>query len=114
MPVEFVQAWTWGPLSTSGGLQTHYFKVPFSGAPHIVGTAYLAEVSIGGQVNGTAGVALASFSHYETLDAQGAVVEVPVTSATSIIEVYNCVSITIALDIIDATGMGGWSFYWMD
>jgi hypothetical protein len=114
MAVGFVQAWTWGPLTTSGGLQNHFTKVPFSGAPHIVGTAYLAEVSIGGQVNGAAGVALATFSAYETLDAQGAVVEVSVTSATSIIEVVNCVSITIALDIIDATAMGGWSFYWMD
>lgn len=113
MPVDFVQAWTWGPLTTSGGLQTHYFKVPFSGAPHIIGTAYLAEVSIGGQVNGTAGVAVACFKSFESLDQSGAVVDTPINSVSSWVEVENCVSITIALDITDATGMGGWSFYWL-
>lgn len=113
MAVDFVQAWTWGPLTTSGGLQTHYFKVPFSGAPHIIGTAYLAEVSIGGQVNGTAGVAVACFKAYEYLDQDGVLVKTQIDSVASFVEVENCVSITIALDITDATGMGGWSFYWL-
>jgi hypothetical protein len=112
MSVDFVQAWTWGPITTSGGLQTNYFRIPFGGAPHIVGTSYLAEVSTGAS-GGTAGVAVASFKRFEFFDDNGIVQETEITSVASIIEVERCVSITIALDLTDATGCGGWSFYWL-
>jgi len=47
MPVDWVQTWTWGPITNPGGFVPNYFRVPFSGAPHILGSAYLAEVSTG-------------------------------------------------------------------
>lgn len=49
MAVDFVQTWSWGPLTNSGSLQTNYFRIPLSGTPHIIGSAYLAEVSVGEQ-----------------------------------------------------------------
>jgi hypothetical protein len=70
----------------------------------------LAEVSTGGQ-NGMGGVAVAAFKRFEFLDGNGLVQETEITSVASFIEVDNCVSITIALDLNDATGCGGWSFY---
>ena len=56
MAVNFVQDFSWGPLTNDGDLQTNYFRIPFSGTPHLKGTAYLAEVSLGatGGKGGTA------------------------------------------------------------
>lgn len=112
MAVDWVQTWTWGPITNSGGFQPNYFRIPFSGTPHIVGSAYLAEVSVGEQ-GGTAGVAVACFKRFEFLDGNGIVQETEITSVAAFIEVENCVSITIALDLTAATGMGGWTFYWL-
>ncbi len=112
MPVEFIQAWTWGPISNPGDFQTNYARIPFDGAPHIVGTSYLAAVSTG-ESGGAGGVATATFKRFEFLDDNGNLQETELTSVASIIEVNRCVSITIALDLTDAAACGGWSFYWM-
>jgi len=112
MAVDWVQTWTWGPITNMGSLQTNYFRIPFSGTPHIIGSAYLAEVSIGEQ-GGTGGVAVAAFKRFEFLDSNGLVQESEITSVASFIEVESCVSITIALDLTIATGCGGWTFYWV-
>jgi hypothetical protein len=112
MAVDFVQTWSWGPISNPGALQTNYFRIPFGNAPHIVGSAYLAEVSTG-ELAGTGGVAVASFKRFEFLDDNGIVQENELTSVSSFVEVQRCVSITIALDLVAATGCGGWSFYWL-
>jgi len=74
MPVDWVQTWTWGPITNPGGFVPNYFRVPFSGAPHILGSAYLAEVSTGA-TGGRAGVALASVKRFEFLDDTGNVQE---------------------------------------
>jgi hypothetical protein len=108
MPVDWVQTWTWGLITNPGSLQTNYFRIPFSGTPHIIGSAYLAELSPGEQ-----GVAVAAFKRFEFLDGNGLVQETEITSVASFIEVENCVSITIALDLIAATVLGGWTFYWV-
>jgi hypothetical protein len=63
--------------------------------------------------SGTAGVAVASFKRFEFLDDNGIVQETELTSVSSFVEVQRCVSITIALDLVAATGCGGWSFYWL-
>lgn len=112
MAVDFVQAATWGPIVNPGGLQTHYFRIPFRGTPHLVATSYLAEVSIGLR-DGRYGVAVATFKRFEFLDGEGFVRETELTAVSSILEVDRCVSITIALDLETATAMGGWSFYFL-
>ena len=112
MAVDFVQTWTWGPIFNPGGQQNNYFRIPFAGTPHIIGSAYLAEMSNGAS-NGVAGVAVASFKRFEFLDDQGLTQETELTNISSFIEVESCVSITIALDLIDATACGGWTFYWL-
>jgi hypothetical protein len=112
MAVDFVQTWTWGPIVNPGALQKNYFRIPFAGTPHIIGSAYLAEVSIGG-TDGQAGVAAATFKRIEFLYDQGIVQETEFTDVSSYIEVVNCVSITIALNLVDATGCGGWTFHWL-
>jgi len=113
MAVDFVWPWSWGPLSNSGGFQPNYFRIPFENAPHIFGTAYLAELSTGSS-DGTDGVAVATFKRFEFLDDNGIVQQSPdLTSVSSWIDVPRCVSITIALDLIDATALGGWSFYFL-
>ena len=111
MATEFFQAWTWGPFQNSGALQVHHFKVPFSGNPHVIGTSYLAEVSVGGMINGTAGVALACFSSFEFRNSDGAVKSQDISTVGNFVEVENCVSITIDLEVVDATALGGWTFY---
>jgi hypothetical protein len=63
-----------------------------------------------GATGGLAGVAVASFKRFEFLDDQGPTLETEITNISSFIEVENCVSITIALDLIDATACGGWTF----
>ncbi len=108
MAVDFVQSWTWGPLTNSGDFQPNYFRIPFSGTPHIIGTAFLAEVSTG-MNNGSGGVAVATFKRFEFMDDQGVVQETEQAVVSSIIEVERCVSITIALDLVDATAVGGWT-----
>src|SRR4051812_8368743 len=98
MPVNFVQDFSWGPISNAGDLQTHYFRIPFGGTPHIKATAYLAEVSIG-QKDGRAGTAVATFKRFEFLDDNGIVQETELAAVSSFLEVNRCVSITIALDL---------------
>jgi hypothetical protein len=113
MAVDWVMAATWGPLQAGpGDLQKNYWRIPFADAPHIVGTAYVSEVSIGDN-DTTAGVAVATFKRFEYLDDAGLVQETELAEVSSIIEVERCISITVALDLSDATVMGGWSFYWM-
>ena len=112
MSVSFAILGSVGPITNLGPLQTNYFRIPFSGAPHIVASAYLSEVSTGGH-NGQAGIAVATFKRFEFLDNNGVVQETELTSVSSILEVVRCVSITIALDLADATAMGGWSFFFL-
>jgi hypothetical protein len=113
MAVGFVMAATWGPIEVAAGpLQTNYWRIPFDGAPHIVATSCLSEVSIGGH-DGRSGVAVATFKRFERLDDSGRTQEIELTEVSSILEVERCVSITIALDLQDAVAMGGWSFYWL-
>jgi len=112
MSVNFVQIASWGPINNAGDLQTHYFRIPFSDTPHIIATAYLAEVSIG-QKDGRVGTAVATFKRFEFLDDNRIVQEKELTAVSSILEVTRCVSITIALDLDIAVGMGGWSFYFL-
>jgi hypothetical protein len=112
MATDWVQTVTWGPITNSGELQNNYFRIPFAGAPHIVGSAYLAELSLGGN-DGVSGIAVATFKRCEFLDDGGLLQVREFTSLSSLIEVVRCVSITIALDLTDAVAMGGWTFYWM-
>ncbi|SPB14765.1 hypothetical protein NOV72_01997 [Caballeronia novacaledonica] len=112
MAVEFVQTFTWGPIVNASDLQTHYFRIPFPGLPHIVASAYLAEVSIG-QKDGRVGTAVATFKRFEFLDGNGFMQETELEAVSSFLEVDRCVSVTIALDLDVATGMGGWSFYFL-
>ena len=110
MTVDWVSNVSWGPITNPGPLQTHYWQIPFTGTPHVIATAYLCQVSIGEQ-GGTAGVATAAFKRFQFLDSAGVLVENDLTSIMSNIEVVNCVSITVALDVVAATACGGWSFY---
>ncbi len=112
MAVDWVQTWTWGPITNSGDLQNHYFRIPFADTPNIVGSSYLAEVSTGAK-DGTAGTAVAAFKRFEFLDASGLVQETEITSILSTIAVERCVSVTIAFDLVAATSCGGWTFYWL-
>jgi hypothetical protein len=112
MAVDWCQVWSWGPITNPGDRQNNYFRIPFADAPHIVGSAYLNEVSIGDR-DGTAGVAVATFKRFEFLDDNGLVQVTDLTSVSAFIEVQRCVSITIAFDLIDATACAGWSFYWL-
>lgn len=108
---EILNAASWGPLESSGGdVQHNYFRIPFGGAPTVFATSYLAEVSIGA-ADGQAGVAVAAFKRFEFLDANGVVQETEIASVASWLLVASCVSITIALDLQDATALGGWTFY---
>jgi hypothetical protein len=113
MAVNWVQAATWGLIVNTGDLQTNYWRIPFEGTPHILATAYMAEVSLGAK-DGTVGTAVATFKRFEYLDANGLVQETELSAVSSFLEVNNCVSITVALDLDDATGMGGWSFYYLN
>ncbi len=110
MAVNWVQTTSWGPLTNAGALQNNYFRIPFQGTPHILASAYLNEVSIG-ELDGQAGVAVAAFKRFEFLDENGVVQETEVAAITSWIDVPNCVSITVALDIVAATACGGWVYY---
>ena len=112
MAIDFVMAARWGPITHSGPLQNKYWRIPFEGAPHIIATSYLAEVSIGGR-DGQAGVALAAFKRFEFLDDRGGIQETELTKIVSFVEVERCVSITVALDLVDATACGGWTFFWV-
>ena len=112
MSIEFFQTWTWGPFQNPGRLQVHNFSIPFKGLPHVIRTSCLAEVSTG-ELNGTAGVALACFSSYANKNADGDVLAVNIPSVGSCVEMENCVPITIALEEVAATAMGGWTFYLM-
>ena len=110
MAIDWIETGSWGPLTNSGDLQTNYFRVPFAGAPNILATAYLAEVSIG-ETGGVAGVAVATFKRFEFLDDGGNLQETELTSVASWVWVPRCVSVTIALDLVAATACGGWTFY---
>jgi hypothetical protein len=112
MAVDGIQAWTFGPFTNEGELQTHYWRMPVAGLPHILATAYLNEVSIG-QLNGTRGIASAAFKRFEFMDEKGLVQETELTDIVSAIDVQRCVSITIALDLRAATACGGWTFYYL-
>ena len=108
---EILAVASWGPLQYSGtDVQHNYFRIPFGGAPNVLATSYLAEVSIG-DTNGQAGVAVVAFKRFEFFDDNGVVQETEITSVGSSLFVARCVSITIALDLQDATGLGGWTFY---
>jgi hypothetical protein len=111
--VGWVMNASWGPITNPGALQTNYWRIPFTGAPHILGSAFLSEVSIGTH-DGVAGVAVATFKRFEFLNDKGSIQEVEQTEVSSWIEVERCVSITVALDLIAATGCGGWSFVWLE
>jgi hypothetical protein len=111
MAVGTVWIASWGPINNPGAFQPNYWRIPFAGTPHILATAYLAEVSVGSLGDGIGGTAVASFKRFEFMDDDGFVQETEVTSVTSILEVSRCVSITVALDLVVATGMGGWTFY---
>jgi hypothetical protein len=113
MSVIHIQPASWGPLTNAGDLQTNYFRVPFAGTPNITATSYLSEVSIGIR-SGRMGTVVASFKRYEYLDDNGYVQVVELPLVKSFLEVKRCISITIALNIDIATGMGGWSFYYMN
>jgi hypothetical protein len=102
---------SWGPFQNSGALQVHHFKMPFSGAPHVFATAYLSEVSTGGVVDGNAGVAMVCFLSWEYLDNDGHKHTQHATGVPNAIEVEKCVSITIDLEVVEATAVGGWTFY---
>jgi hypothetical protein len=110
MPWNFLGAATWGPAANPGQLQTHYWRIPFAGAPHICATAYLGQVGIG-QQGARLGTVVASFKRYEFLDDHGLVQETELSTFPSVLEVNRCVSITIALDLEIAAGTGGWTFY---
>ena len=86
--------------------------MPFSGAPHILATAYLDQVSLG-TYGGHGGTALAAFKRFEFLDDQGAVQQTELTTISSWIDVPRCVSITIAFDLEAAFATAGWTFYWI-
>jgi len=108
---DILLAASWGLLENSGGdLQTNYYRIPFEGAPTVFANSYLAEMSIG-SANGQAGTAVAAFKRFEYLDNNGLVQETEITSVASWLLVPNCVSITIGLDLIAATALGGWTFY---
>jgi hypothetical protein len=112
MAVDFCQTWSWGPINNPGDLQNNYFRIPFGGAPHILGSAYLNEVSLGAK-DGVTGVAAVAFKRFEFLDDAGLVQETEITAISSWIEVQRCVSITIAFDLVDAFACAGWTFYWL-
>lgn len=113
MAVGWIMNATWGPISNPGDLQNNYWRIPFDGRPHILGSSFLSEVSIGLK-DGVAGVAVATFKRFEFVDKDGVVREVDQSAVSSFIEVDRCVSITVALDIRAATAMGGWSFAWLE
>lgn len=112
MAVDWVQTWTWGPLDNPGELQNHYFRVPIEGAPHIIASAYVNELSVGTK-DGVAGIAVAAFKRFEFLDNQGQLRETELTTITSWIEVQRCVSITLAFDLRAAFANAGWTIYWV-
>jgi hypothetical protein len=57
------------------------------------------------------GVALACFANYAWQNSDGDVLVVDAENVASFIEVQDCISITIAVDVVAATAMGGWIFY---
>jgi hypothetical protein len=111
MAVDWVMAANWGVFSDSGS-ENNYWRIPFAGTPHILATSYLGELSPGAR-DGVEGVAVSAFKRFEFLDGGGLVQETELTGVATFIEVVNCVSITVALDLTDATVLGGWSFYWL-
>jgi hypothetical protein len=112
MAVDWVMLVSWGPLTNSGDSQPNYWRVPFSGAPHILASAYLGAVSTG-TLNDVAGVAIAAFKRFEFLDANGNIQEQEVAQPQSGLEVENCVSITVVLELTAAAAIGGWSFFFV-
>jgi hypothetical protein len=112
MAVDWISPVRWGPWGNSGVEQFNYYRFPFAGAPHIIATAYLDQVSLG-TVPGsnTAGTAIAAFKRFEFLDDQGVVQETELTVIESWIDVPRCVSITIAFDLEAAFATAGWTFY---
>jgi hypothetical protein len=114
MAVDFVQAFSWGPITSPGGPSVNFFRIPFAGAPHILGSAYLKNVytMAPGQPPDGAG-AWALFTRFEFLDDNGRIQETEILSPPGFVEVQRCVSITIMFLINDAHAVGGWSFYWL-
>lgn len=112
MAVAWTQLATWGPIVNAGSWQTHYWRIPFAGAPHIVAAAYINYVSIGAK-DGVAGSAMAAFKRFEFLDGNGLVQETEVTSVSAFLEVERCVSITVALDLEVAFACAGWAFHFL-
>jgi hypothetical protein len=103
----------WGLFTNTGGDDPHRWRFPFAGAPHILGTSYLGEFSQGAQ-NGVGGAGVVTFKRYEFLDSGGLVQEVELsTEPVTFLEVTSCVSITVEINLNDATVLGGWSFYWL-
>jgi len=112
MAVAWTQLANWGPMVNPGSWQTHYWRIPFAGTPHIVAAAYISYVSIG-EKDGVAGSAMAAFKRFEFLDDQGILRETEVTAASAFLEVEKCVSITVALDLEVALVCGGWAFHYL-
>jgi hypothetical protein len=110
LAIDLASVGTWGPINNPGELQNNYFRVPFDGAPDIVATAYLNELSTG-ELNGIGGTAVAAFKRFEFFDDAGVVQETELTTITSWIYVPRCVSITIAFDLRAAFANAGWTFY---
>jgi hypothetical protein len=103
----------WGLFTNTGGQEPHVWRIPFAGAPHILATSYLGEFSQGEQ-NGVGGAGVVAFRRYEFLDFNGLVQEVDLSpDPVTFIEVPSCVSITVEINLEDATVLGGWSFYWL-
>jgi len=113
MPVAWIELGTWGPFRNSGTRQNNYWRIPFSGSPHIIASAYINYVSLAAN-NPTAGWAMATFKRFEFMDDNGFVQETDVPSVVSGIEVFNCVSITVALDLEYAIAEAGWTFYCLE
>lgn len=113
MSTHLLAMTTWGPIANPGERQNHYYRIPFAGAPTILASSYLAEVSVGLK-DGVMGIAVATFKRFEYLDDGGLVQEKDLDTVLSCIKVERCISITIALDLIDATALGGWTFMSVD
>lgn len=111
MSVNWIQAWTWGPLASPGGEQTHHFRIPFRDHPHIIATAYLNATS-SADVDEVVG-AMATFRSFEFLDEEGFVREVVQPSPSAFVEVQRCVSVTLEYVIRVAWAEAGWTIYYL-
>ena len=111
MAVDWVQSFTWGPIRSTDGEQTHHARIPFQGTPNILATAYINAIS-SADVDEVVG-AMATFERFEFMNREGIVREIVVTSPTAFIEVQRCVSITLEFVIRTAWAEAGWSVYFL-